>query len=474
LADSEVAINRVTFVTRKDYSPTKQPDNSDYLTTITELFRELRRPMLTKWIKSHQDGKISYDKLTPDARLNVDVDELATKCHQNKKAKPRRETNHIPTMQMSISILNTRFFGNLDEHIRYHVNGGYLREYTQSRHKWPDHVWDMIDMTAFGKNFKAIPLKHQPSHVKFIHNQLPLGDKKYQRSDVKDEKLKLCPTCLLQEENIHHFLHCSQNPARGKSISAMLRTILKDDHPSRPAFASCVEQYLTHPGQRVHFHNDKLSSRLDDILQTAIEEQNLIGWHQLLLGYLSKKWLLLAAMDTPTPGKLNLSAGRSRTHTALKAITLMVREIWLGRNEVLHQHRDETDQEIYSMESAELRHYHSNPTLIQTSDQHYCRNITLTKLLHSRPSVRRRWLRRVKTARAAHLKDGKTQRQVTQYMIAIPPTRDVSTRLATLPPENIPNRTRTSNTTQQRMTAFFPGRPPDYHTNIQNPSPSQR
>ncbi|KAI2509677.1 hypothetical protein MHU86_4797 [Fragilaria crotonensis] len=231
-------------------------------------------------------------------------------------------------------------------------------------------------MTAFGKNFKAIPLKHQPSHVKFIHNQLPLGDKKYQRSDVKDEKLKLCPTCLLQEENIHHFLHCSQNPARGKSISAMLRTILKDDHPSRPAFASCVEQYLTHPGQRVHFHNDKLSSRLDDILQTAIEEQNLIGWHQLLLGYLSKKWLLLAAMDTPNPGKLNLSAGRSRTHTALKAITLMVREIWLGRNEVLHQHRDETDQEIYSMESAELRHYHSNPTLIQTSDQHYCRNIS--------------------------------------------------------------------------------------------------
>jgi hypothetical protein len=56
LADSEVAINRVTFVTRKNHSPTKQPDNSDYLTTIKELFRELRRPMTTQWIKSHQDG----------------------------------------------------------------------------------------------------------------------------------------------------------------------------------------------------------------------------------------------------------------------------------------------------------------------------------------------------------------------------------------------------------------------------------
>lgn len=136
LADSEVAINRVTFVTRKNHSPTKQPDNSDYLTTIKELFRELRRPMTTQWIKSHQDGKKSYKDLTPDAKLNVDVDELATKCHQNKKAQPRRQTEHIPSIKMSISILNTRFFGNIDEHIRYHVNGGYLRGYTQSRQQW--------------------------------------------------------------------------------------------------------------------------------------------------------------------------------------------------------------------------------------------------------------------------------------------------------------------------------------------------
>jgi hypothetical protein len=57
LADSEVAINRVTFVTRKDHSPTKQPDNSNYLTTIKKLFRELRRPMTTQWIKVIKTGK---------------------------------------------------------------------------------------------------------------------------------------------------------------------------------------------------------------------------------------------------------------------------------------------------------------------------------------------------------------------------------------------------------------------------------
>ncbi|KAI2511591.1 hypothetical protein MHU86_2845 [Fragilaria crotonensis] len=161
----------------------------------------------------------------------------------------------------------------------------------------------------------------------------------------------------------------------------MVKTILKDEHPSRPAFASCLEQYLQRPGQPIQFHNEKFPDHLYETLHEAIEEQTLIGWHHLLLGYTSKKWLLLASMDTPKVGQINLSAGRSRTQVALGATTLMVRDLWLGRNEILHQHQDDKDQTIYSMESAELRHYHSNPNLVPTSDQHYCRNITLNKLL---------------------------------------------------------------------------------------------
>ena len=80
------------------------------------------------------------------------------------------------SMQMSISILNIMFIGNLDKHLKYHFNGGYLHGYTQSKHNWSDGVWDMINTTAFGMNSKAISLKHQLAHVKFIHNQLPLGD----------------------------------------------------------------------------------------------------------------------------------------------------------------------------------------------------------------------------------------------------------------------------------------------------------
>ena len=149
LADSQVAINRVTVVTHKDYRPTKQPDNCNYhLSTITELYREFRRPMQAHWIKSHQDSKIPYDDISREAKLNVDANELATRCHTLPRSKSQQTTDHVPSTKMSISILNTRYPGNLDANIRYHVNGGYLQAHIQQRKKWSD---DTIDWRAFAR-----------------------------------------------------------------------------------------------------------------------------------------------------------------------------------------------------------------------------------------------------------------------------------------------------------------------------------
>ena len=59
-ADSKVVIERVSLVTKLDHNPTKQPENSD-------LSQDLRRSLHPQWIKSHQDSKVAYDQLSPDA-----------------------------------------------------------------------------------------------------------------------------------------------------------------------------------------------------------------------------------------------------------------------------------------------------------------------------------------------------------------------------------------------------------------------
>ena len=140
--ESKAAINQVRMVIQKDHSPTKQPDNSNNLSTIKALFSELQQPITTKWVKSHHEGN-APGKPNSDVQLKDEAKNLATQCHQNKSSKSRRAVSHVRSTQMSISILNTRFFGNLDENMKYHVKG-YLHGYTQSKHKWSDKVWDMI------------------------------------------------------------------------------------------------------------------------------------------------------------------------------------------------------------------------------------------------------------------------------------------------------------------------------------------
>ena len=332
-----------------------------------------------------------------------------------------------------------------------------MKAYLQQRHTWTETTWNTIDFQSFGRHFKTIPLKHRPAHVKFVHDQLPLDARKFKISTIPDPNLKICPCCKQHEETSLHFLHCLMNTSRPLAQANMLNSILRDPHDSRPAFAACIERYLQHPESPVQVHLPKLSPTMQEILATAIEQQTIIGWPAAMKGYLSIQWLRLASVD----GTLSAitPVGRHRTQQSLSALFEFSRSLWLGRNDALHSDQDQADALVYSAESAELRHFHSDPGLLPHADRHYCA-ISLNRLLRSRPSVRRRWLRRVRTARANFLRDGSLQQNITKYFQPTPVTPPV--------PSNQDDRisisqyaSARSTTTQQRMTSYFTGRPPD-------------
>ena len=150
------------------------------------------------------------------------------------------------------------------------------------------------------------------------------------------------------------------------------------------------------------------------------------------------------------------SAGCYRTQKTITYLYEFTRSIWLGRNDALHRDKETSGTLIccYSAESAESRHYHTNPQLIPTSHSHYCTNVTLDCIIQSRrPSVCRRWLRRVRNARAAFLRDGNVQISITKYLQPVPP-QDCTIPVTLLPGDQTANIRVT--TTQQRMTSFSP------------------
>ena len=78
-----------------------------------------------------------------------------------------------------------------DACIRYHINGYHLRQYLQDKNGWSDSVWTEIDFATFGNHFRRMTPSNQVLHMKVVHNQLPLGDRRLRQSPVLEESTRI-------------------------------------------------------------------------------------------------------------------------------------------------------------------------------------------------------------------------------------------------------------------------------------------
>ena len=226
----------------------------------------------------------------------------------------------------------------MDTNIRYHINGGYLRNYLQTTHGWTNTVWETIDMQAFGRHLQKLSAPHKTAHLKFIHNLLPLGIHTFRRAKVKDSNLKRCPCCKEADENQFHLISCEGNLRRTEALAVLLKTLMSDEnHPFGTTMAICIEKvagdstvHITAPVEHQH-------QRFHEYIQEATNEQQQIGWFHLLRGFLSTSWHALAAINMTNPKKPDYSRGHHKIQSALKAFHTFTRTMWLGRNDALHK-----------------------------------------------------------------------------------------------------------------------------------------
>ena len=144
-----------------------------------------------------------------------------TEFRSNTRARPSRTTAQIPATKVSISINRVRYDGNLDANIRLHINGGYLRNYCQTKHSWSKKTWYKIDMSVFGRHMEKIPAtNHTRVAVTFVHDNFPLGNQKFELSTTNDPKLisvraasknTKTTTILYTACPTHHVLKPSKN-----------------------------------------------------------------------------------------------------------------------------------------------------------------------------------------------------------------------------------------------------------------------
>jgi hypothetical protein len=125
---------------------------TSYLSIIRDLHKELRRPFQAQWIKGHQDDRRKLDKLSPEAKLNIAADRLATDYCSLPHAKPTKTTEHIAATKVLLTINHISYSSNINDNIRFQINGGYIRRFLQAKHKCSNRTWDSINLPAFGRH----------------------------------------------------------------------------------------------------------------------------------------------------------------------------------------------------------------------------------------------------------------------------------------------------------------------------------
>ena len=414
--DSRAAISRIRRYASRNSYRIRLPPDADLLTIIRQSRTDIWRPFKMIWVKGHQESVLPRVSLSLASLLNIQADQLATAYRTNGSCVSSTHVPHIDEQQCSLSINGVRLTSQYDECVRFHVNGYHLKQYAMSSNGWSNDVWNEIDFDVFGAHFRRLRPNQQASQMKLVHNQLPLGERRYRQAPIKEDSLRLCPCCKATAETNEHFLQCAANPARLQSLSKLKLDIQTSDiHPVRYLLFAGICHWLQNQDTPFDPSIREFPEHLLAPIKAALASQARIGWHQAVKGYFSKHWSALANLDMHHPTNSDRQKGTMRMRSIIQSVHQFTTQTWKSRNSALHAIDDTTATQIRSSEAAEIRHYHhANPSLLMFSDRHLCSR-SLHRLISGSASTRRRWLRRVKRSVAAAERDGTRQSLITAF-----------------------------------------------------------
>jgi hypothetical protein len=365
-----------------------------------------------KWVQAHQDDDLPYEELSRAARLNVDVDKLAT-WYRDHATLPqsRQQTPHAPGTSVSIKIGDTRLVGNFDSSIRRHINGYHSKQFMQAKLDWDDATFATVDWHNFGQHFKALPLTARVQRSKLVHRWQPVGTQRLRDATIKDPHLALCPSCQTEIETPDHLFLCERRQGlRHRLLQSVTKiTHRAPYHPALVILTNGIEQWLAMEPITIQAQVQALPQHIQDGVSKAIYEQFDIGWNNAIRGLLSSQWAQSAATHHIT-GDYEIDTGNGHVYRTIRAIHNFTSAIWEARNQQLHKRDDELAARIRTPIDALIKSLYQQPHLLHSTDR-FRTATPLATILNYRPDNKRRWVRRVERAQARYI-DIQKRRQV--------------------------------------------------------------
>jgi hypothetical protein len=244
-------------------------------TTIDEL-KGINILITEKHVQGHQNKTTNIENLPNQEQLNVKAN---TEAKMAMSEHLRADTyTQLPSIKAML-YQNGRPITSKEKEVMRNAYGKIgIQKYTTTKEQWKHNTYATIWWIAHLRALRRLEMNDRIRIQKFINRILPTNKKLHQQDENHSSK---CPSCNDIETN-DHVSTCT-NPRRAKIREAMFTAIEQNlsKNNTHPGIKECIIE-----GLRALITNDihaidaaSLSQQPSAQMQTAIAEQNIIGWN---------------------------------------------------------------------------------------------------------------------------------------------------------------------------------------------------
>ena len=376
------------------FLPDPQDDSFDLVSALWSLIQESPITWLPVHVEGHQE-KTKRFPITRMEHLNIEMDSTAKAywnhlliIEQHSMVPPHHKVHGEGWSvwcgdEKLASPSHNTLYGKIQDPIT-------LDHWTR-HNRLPPGAITSVDWDACEANMKSLGLYRRRQVTKHASENCGVGKT---LMEWKKQSHSRCPRCGLDGEDTTHVLICTAQGATAKWEENMVNlrehlTSVDTQEELQRALMFRLSQFR----RQLPLTNQAWSPTTLDLIQ----DQDTIGWKNLLEGLPSRKWLIVQQRHYKRIGSKR--SARRWLSALLKRLNAIAWDQWEHRNGILHHPNHPRQQAAVRLLHREMvQEWSTGPANLPRCDRHHF-NITSAELFLKPLSYKKAWLQNVHASR---------------------------------------------------------------------------
>jgi len=308
---------------------------------ISEIRQTIKGNLTFRWVKGHQNeknGKLKYGPFDRNTSLNIEMDKEASKgVLQHQTTKIMRDI--YSTTIYGIYDTDNIMVGNMTKYLYTKVNGTQLEQYMKTKFNWSENTLRKIDWTSLEKTLNKYKPFQRTKICQLMYNWQNVGQ---QKSLYGEDKGK-CPTGCGEDETYMHYLNCKHpemSTYKKKRIQIFKQQLIQQKTYTG---ITIILTKILRDGIGSVKTETFVFTKMDKLINKAIEEQQNLGSTSLEKGFVSNKWKKVQQEWAKSDSIQHNEHWGSKLIVYLHEYTYL---LWKKRNEYIHGNTQKENREL--------------------------------------------------------------------------------------------------------------------------------